>query len=201
MIDLTTEINQMLVEVKEGWCWPEKAIAMASLVLETQPELVVEIGVFGGRSLLPQALALQKLNHGRIVGIDPWGHEAARECDQVEETNAWWSALNLHHIHTEFIDHLWRLKLHWRCIVIRSTADESSHLFGEESIDILHIDGNHTEEVSCRDVSTWLSKVKSKGHIWFDDTHWESTQKALGLLAKDCEIIRDVGTCRLFQKR
>lgn len=201
MIDLTTEINQMLVEVKEGWCWPEKAIAMANLILEINPELVVEIGIFAGRSLLPQALALQKLNHGRIVGIDPWKREATLEGGVGAESQSWWSDLDLHKIHSEFMDHLWRLKLNWRCIVIRSSADECAPLFEPASINILHIDGNHTEEVSCRDVQVWLPKVKPTGYIWFDDTHWPSTQKALTMMAQDCEIIRDVGTCRLFQKR
>jgi len=44
-----------------GWCSPEKAQHLVDLVLETKPQVCVDIGTFGGRSLFPVASALKFL--------------------------------------------------------------------------------------------------------------------------------------------
>jgi len=203
MLDLKESISKILDEVKDGWCWPEKANAMANLITEIRPSpnVIVEIGVFGGRSLLPQAEAVRRNGVGCIVGIDPWRLVPSIEGDIDQEQKDWWSKVDLQTVHQEFMEHLWRLGLDSHCIIIRNTGDQCAHLFNGESIDILHIDGNHTEEVSCRDVRTWLPKVRRLGYIWFDDTNWASTQKALALIEEHCAPIKDVASCRLYQKR
>ena len=45
-------INSGEYEKIEGWCTKEKAIKMAELITD-DTKLCVELGVFGGRSLLP----------------------------------------------------------------------------------------------------------------------------------------------------
>lgn len=70
-------------------------------------------------------------------------------------------------------------------------------------IDILHIDGNHSEEPSFLDVVTYYPKVKSDGYIWFDDIkRFPSTQRAVDYLYKHCTCARTVdnSNCILFQK-
>ena len=90
-------------------------------------------------------------------------------------------------------------------MVLRCGSEHAVGLFpdypGAEQIDILHIDGNHSELASVRDVTTWLPRVKSGGYIWFDDTNWATTQRAIALLYVSCEVVKDVGDCRLFRKR
>ncbi|MBI2810794.1 MAG: class I SAM-dependent methyltransferase [Candidatus Melainabacteria bacterium] len=44
-------------------------------IFELKPERVVEIGVFGGKSLVPMACALRANQKGRIYGIDPWDNK------------------------------------------------------------------------------------------------------------------------------
>ena len=39
-------------------------------------------------------------------------------------------------------------------------------------IDILHIDGNHSEQASYLDVTKWVPLVRSGGWIFFDDMTW-----------------------------
>ena len=56
----------------EGWCSEQKASILVELVLKTRPEKIVEIGVFGGKSLVPMACALKENGSGKIYGIDPW---------------------------------------------------------------------------------------------------------------------------------
>ena len=60
-----------------------------------------------------------------------------------------------------------------------------------DKIDILHIDGNHEEESSYRDVELYVPKVKKGGYIWFDDANWYQTQKALNLIESEfnCKLV------------
>jgi hypothetical protein len=69
--ELKAKISQALPFL-EGWCSKEKACAFIDLVLQEKPQTCVEIGVFGGKSLLPVAMALKSLGQGIVIGVDPW---------------------------------------------------------------------------------------------------------------------------------
>lgn len=51
-----------------------------------------------------------------------------------------------------------------------SSRHALSH-FMNESIDILHINGNHTEANALADVQMFLPKLKKGGYLWFDDVN------------------------------
>ncbi len=197
------ELKQLItdsVPKMEGWCSEEKAIAMAELVLESFPKVVVEIGVFGGRSLVPQAMALREMGTGVVYGIDPWQVEAATEGDNGEENNKWWKEnMKLNDIHQLCMTEIWKHKLDPHCIVIRACSQHCVGLF--RKIDILHIDGNHSELTSCRDVQLYGPKVRKGGFIWFDDTDWSTTKAAVKLMEEMADKIREVGACSLYRKR
>jgi hypothetical protein len=86
-------------------------------------------------------------------------------------------------------------------ILIRAKAHVASLLFEPASIEILSIDGNHSELSSCRDVRSYLPLVISGGFIWFDDTDWSSTNKAVAMMDAACDRVKKTGNCVLFQKR
>lgn len=186
-----------------GWCTPEKAQAMADLILQEEPLLCVEIGVFGGRSLVAQALALREVagksgQNGVIWGIDPWTTDAALEGENGNENDEWWAKQNLAQIRNGLLaaiddNDLWN----WVRIAVAKSADLDQSFW---DIDILHIDGNHSEECSTSDVKIWLPAVRPGGWIWFDDTNWKSTSKAVRMLDKACKVVKDVGACRLYRK-
>lgn len=188
------------VSKMEGWCSEEKAVAMAELILESFPKTVVEIGIFGGRSLVPQAMALKEMGAGVIYGMDPWQLDAAIEGDNGKVNDDWWiKNVKLNEIHQLCMAEIWNHKLEQSCVVIRSGSQFCVNLF--RKIDILHIDGNHSELTSCRDVQLYVPKVRKGGFIWFDDTDWSTTKKAVQMLEKVADKIREVGSCSLYQKR
>ena len=49
-----------------GWCSREKSLTIARMVLQERPKTCVEIGIFGGRSLVPCAAALRHIGAGEI---------------------------------------------------------------------------------------------------------------------------------------
>lgn len=187
----------------EGWTSAERGIEMAELVMEVKPLLCVELGVFGGRSLIAQALALKNVKGGWIVGIDSW-----RKCDTLDSEKDpgnidWWSKLDIERIHQGCMHAIWRLGLEDRALVLRSPSQNCHALFRNESVDILNIDSNHAEESSCRDVTLYLPTVRKGGHVWMDDCDWESTKRAQAMLEKECDTVRvsPDGHYKLYRKR
>ena len=51
-----------IVNRLEGWCSSDKIHKLYKLIIESKPSNLLEIGVFGGKSLLAQAFALIQLN-------------------------------------------------------------------------------------------------------------------------------------------
>lgn len=75
MKNLFEKIESDLAIHKDGWCTLEKAYALAAAVIMLRPSLVVEVGIWAGRSFVPMALALKQIGKGQIIGIDPWKAE------------------------------------------------------------------------------------------------------------------------------
>lgn len=166
------------------WLDLHRACQMAELIYETDPKVVVEIGTFKGQSLLTMAFALRELNHGgTIYGIDPWKNEYALEGDRDWADKTWWKDIDLHAIHQGCMEQIWAHHLDEWVVVIRAPSQHVSQLFARLPIDVLYIDGNHSELASVRDVCLYVPHVApGRGWIIMDDTDWQTTQKAVSLI-------------------
>ncbi len=177
--------HQILAAMKplEGWCTPEKACVMADLVLEHKPKLVVETGIFGGKSAIPLAMALRETGSGVIYGIDPWSVEDAIAGEQGPEHVEWWSKkVDLDAIYAGFVKSTMNLNLGKYLRWIYANSTQAAKMFPERSIDFFHQDSNHSEQISCAEAKLWAPLMKRKSFWVFDDSDWCSTQKALGLI-------------------
>ena len=192
--DIHAEVKKL-----EGWVSPERGVELCDLILEHKPIICVEIGVFGGRSLIAQAMALRANGSGKVYGIDPWKTEAALEGENVANKEWWSKNVDLHGIHRGTMEAIWRLGLDEWAIVIRAKSQDCAFLF-RDGIDWLFIDGNHSEEASTRDVYRYVPLVKSGGIMIFDDADWPSTQKAVALIEKEGRLLKDGGGYRIYQK-
>ncbi len=153
----------------EGWCSKEKAGILFDLVSKTRPKTVVEIGVWGGKSLIPMALALKTNKHGKIYGIDPWSPFASIEEIKEEINKNYWLSVNHEWILLGLIDVIHQIHLGGQIELIRSTSIDAPLI---TDIDILHVDGNHSNKTSMEDVNKWVPYVKNGGWIIFDDMTW-----------------------------
>ena len=187
-----------------GWCTSEKAEKLMDLIHDTHSKVCVEIGVFGGSSVYPMAAALSFQKDGIIHAIDPWSTEECLKGYAPGNPNyEWWKKVDLEAIYQQFLILLQRHKVSSFCNVMRITSEEALSHFANESIDILHVDGNHLEDIAVSDAVMWLPKVKKGGYIWFDDVNWPQTKKAVQFMKENCflDIDRSVGDeCYLFQK-
>lgn len=187
-----------------GWCPPEKAKELHDIVRTHQPTVCVEIGVFGGKSLIPMAEALRANAAGVVYGIDPWAQDAVQEAGAGgKDHSKWWSKIDLEAIFADFTQAVVDRGLSEQVNVMRMTAMQAAGSFAADSIGVLHIDGNHSEATSVRDVRMWLPKVHPGGWIVMDDTgaSWPSTAKAVAILDAECDLVRDWGDWRVYRKR
>ncbi len=191
-----------------GWCCYEKAKKLIEVIIETKPDICLEIGVFGGSSLIPQALALKHNGKGVVAGIDPWCNHSATEEMQNETNKKWWGELDLEQIYKSFLGNLKKYEVEEFTKVLRNKSSDFVSDFKDESIGLLHIDGNHCEKLAYSDAVMYLPKVKSEGYIFFDDIAWSedgvniSTKKGLNyLLTHGCEQVCIVGKdCMVLRK-
>lgn len=197
---------QELRATRPGWCSAEKAERLAFAVLEIRPKLCVEIGVFGGSSLAPQLLALQHLGSGRVVGIDPWETVAALE-EMIDEANrGWWGSIDIEAIRKGCESFVADHGLTPYCELVVARSEDVASRFADAAIDMLHVDGNHSEAKSTKDVELYLPKVRAGGLIFFDDVSWReggvaTTSHAIGILDGACERVGFVTDCQIFVKR
>jgi predicted O-methyltransferase YrrM len=166
-----------------GWCSIEKANKLIEIVNTQNPSLCVELGVFGGRSLLPIAWATKNLNqHAKVIGIDAWDPIVCTEGKNDKANDDWWVNIN----HTDMLNYTIKLMQEYKVDDIvqlwKSKSVDVVDKFTDNSIDILHQDSNHSELVTCNEVELYWNKVRPNG-IWiFDDTIWTTTFKAQELL-------------------
>ncbi len=190
-----------------GWCSEEKALSFIDLVLQVKPKICVEIGVYSGRSLFPVASALKFLGQGIVIGIDPWDTlECIKHFDPIKDAGhfQWWSKESqLEQMRQICLNMIKRNGLEDHCKIIRATSQKAAHEI--DGIDILHLDGNHSESVSIQDVKLYLPKVRSGGYIWINDTTWDNLYEPWELLSEACDVVKaintDAGVCVLLKKR
>lgn len=183
----------------DGWCPLEKAEALARLVLDVKPACIAEIGVYGGRSLIPMALAA-KTYGGTVHGIDPWSHEAALEGDVGADNSEWWGRLDIEKIYQGFLGGIRRFGVEDTLRVHRTTDVAALGEFQDGQIGILHVDGNHSSEVSRRYVEQWGPKITAGGYLVMDDIDWQTQAETLALIEQTYLTIRKEKSWAIYRK-
>lgn len=192
----------------QGWCSDEKAAGLFRAVSSRTivPRYVVEIGVFGGQSLLALAAGVSDgkgMKSGfearaHVWGIDPWSSARSLEYEVDAKNREYWGQVDHDVLYAKLLQVLAEEELLHRVSLLRMTSRRAARLFDEQSISLLHIDGNHNPVSSCFDAVTWIPKVCVGGEVWFDDIDWHQTQAALELVRLQCREVETIGTCARF---
>jgi len=182
-----------------GWCTVEKGIRMSELARGAK--LCMELGVFGARGLISMAASLREQGFGHAHGIDPYTAEAALEGVNAIENDEWWASLDLGEVARTAQVSIERLELEPWAKIIWERSQDVVDRYEDESIDVLHQDSNHSEEVTCAEVALWTPKMRPGG-IWiFDDTDWPTTQHAQRELeALGFKMIEDHVSWKVYRK-
>lgn len=177
----------------DGWCTVAKAEKLAQLVLDYQPKLIVELGVFGGRSIGAMAMACQNIGSGRCIGIDPWTVKASTEGNLEQVHLDWWGKIDHENVYQLCKSRLRQVGL-GGVELWRETDETAITKFDDGTIDLLHSDSNHSEEVSVRVTQMWHPKIRKGGILVFDDILWSTQARAVEMIKKEMgyEILDEV---------
>jgi predicted O-methyltransferase YrrM len=193
----------------EGWTRPERACELAEVIIDLKPKVVVEIGTFGGRSAIAMAFALRENNNkGKLYAIDPWRVEYALEGEWKDNQDWYKNNIDIHEIHERCMIAIWQHNLDEWLVVIRAASQHCFKLFPR--IDVLLIDGNHSEVASFRDARLYVPNVRKGGMVMIDDLDWQvkngdvainSTAKAKEFIEQHCELVKQSGNMGFYRKK
>jgi hypothetical protein len=178
------ELNAKLA----GWAEPPKAISLFNLVVATRPIVVVEIGVFGGRSAIPMIMACKFNGRGIVHCVDPWSPEASAAGQVTDIDRKWWGNVNHEFIYQGFMDAIRKNALEKHCEIHRMKSEDYNP---PNQIDIFHCDGNHGPD-AVKDTIKFSSRVPSGGYVVLDDLGWSG-----GYVQKSAEWLKENGFLEL----
>jgi hypothetical protein len=200
--ELIHSIAQMLNRVP-GWCNIDKATDLVDLIGARQPKLIVESGIFGGRSLFAMAMTRKAWDGGVVWGVDPWTVEAAHEGEKDKANIDWWEKnVKLEEIYQQFVQNTIDFGLLPHVNWIRAKGEIAAGSFQPRSIELFHLDSNHSELISCREVETWAPKMADSS-IWImDDADWSTQAKAIEMIrARGFKTRLDRGKYLIFERQ
>jgi len=192
-------MNELRVQVRDalegiqidfgGGCSMSKGYLMAWLIKKYRITNSIDIGVYRGRSLVPQAVAHREYTGGTAYGVDPWLNSEARESgnpalkDAIDE---FVDTTNFQAIFEEVDALIRRLKLDQNCTLIREKSSHAVRYFESKDIGfgLIHIDGNHDSERVMEDVSLYLPRLRRGGFVLMDDVSWDSIKLAYAVVSK-----------------
>ena len=139
--------------------------------------IIVEIGVFGGASLMSVA-DICKENNSQLYGIDPWeliqapnGEKLHPQTLQQRQNNLKGHRLKLEKIIEELnYSHI---------TLIQDFSKHAAKNFKDNTIDLVYIDGSHDYKSVTDDLKSWFPKIKKTGILGGDDWKWDQVQKAV----------------------
>ena len=128
------------------------------LMSQQRPLLLVELGTHYGGSYFAFCQAVEVLSlDARCYSVDTWtGDEHAGFYG--EDVYASVSARN-NALYSRFSS------------LIRASFSDTARYFEDTSIDLLHLDGLHTEEAVRKDIETWLPKLSDRAVLLLHDTN------------------------------
>jgi len=165
---LFDRISTFIKNCPHGWASEEKGVSLAAAVLTMRPEICVEIGVWGGKSAIPIALALKEVGRGVLWAIDPWSPQASA-AGQTEKNSQWWGEQDHELIYQYFLKNIEDTATQSCIRVIRQKSDDVQP---PKQIGLFHCDGNHSDQ-AIRDVERFAPNVRTGGLVFMDDIQWE----------------------------
>lgn len=183
-----------------GWTFEEKSRYMFDIVLELKPSIVVEVGVWRGLSVA-SFCAASLVQECKVFAVDPWSKSAMSENGYNKCLTEEQDQLDL--VYNQFVRDFKVLELDKNLTTIRKTSWEGSFDFADNSIDIFHLDGAHTEWDSTRDLIAWTPKIKVGGLFIMDDANWETMKLVQDLALKKYEHLTylEGGKTRVFVRK
>ncbi len=136
--------------------WTDHIFFAYDLVAQLRPRRLVELGTDRGESYFAFCQSVLENKTGtECFAVDHWRGDS--HAGSYDETT--FREVESHN----------RDRYAAFSSLIRTSFDEALNRFAPASIDLLHIDGHHTEAAARHDVESWLSKLRPGGILLMHD--------------------------------
>lgn len=190
-----------VVKSLHGWCEPEKAQRIYDLIKEKKSSLTIELGVFGGRSFIPMALAHRDMNHGFVIGIDAWKASASLEGENSPANDEYWKKVDYRGVYKSCQEAISTHLLEDYCDTLRLKSQHAALFFADNIVDVLHQDSGHNFSVITKELELWSPKLKMGAYWIIDDCNWVESLKGYAKLPDyGFELVEDHTTWQIHKK-
>jgi hypothetical protein len=188
------EIHSLMPQDFGGGCSHQKALLMSLVISKFELKNTADIGVYRGRSLLPQAIAHNLYSNGLAFGIDPYSNEAAVQNDRPDlqiQLDKFINITDFQKLYDDVSNIIKNNNYQNNCVLIRRKSSEAAFDFKNNNVKfgLVHIDGNHDTKFVMEDVHNYLPLLEDKSFIVLDDISWDSVQPAFLVLNKEMILI------------
>lgn len=192
--DKIKDIHSLIPQDFGGGCSHQKALLMGLVISKFELKNTADIGVYRGRSLLPQAIAHKLYSNGLAFGIDPYSNEAAVQNDRPDlqqQLDDFLIITDFQKLYNDVSDIIKNNNYQNNCVLIRKKSSEAAIDFKNSNtkFGLVHIDGNHDTKFVMEDVHNYLPLLEEKSFIVLDDISWDSVRPAFSLLSKEMILI------------
>jgi predicted O-methyltransferase YrrM len=169
----------------EGKCSREKALFLARTVLAECPRVGVEIGVFGGRSIIPCAAAMRHNGAGFMFAVETWAPDATVANPTDDAPDASWSRVELPRVKHEFYRFVAAVDLTRQVRLVEARPGQAAMLF--DQIDFLHVSGSQCVGKAAEAALLYASKVRRGGIVVLDGIDWTGAESGREILCDLCD--------------
>lgn len=188
-----------------GWCVPTKALDLYDHIQELSAQLArplrcLEVGVYHGKSLFVQAVALRDSPHGGfITGVDPYTLEGVAEGFDMNVPEQrlhvdWWRA-NANLAAAQEICERERLarELGDWCKLVVQTPEDYLRNAGPQHLkyDWIHLDDAHSPTGTLRNAQLLVPLLAPDGVFVVDDVHWPTMQPAMKWIESALRLVSE----------
>jgi cephalosporin hydroxylase len=152
---------------------PEDLVLLQELIIDVQPDVIIETGIAHGGGLIYYASLLELLNKGKVIGVDI----------EIREHNR--KAIEAHPMFK-------RVEMIEGDSVSAQTVQRVRQMVPEGSQTIVCLDSGHTKDHVLRELELYQDFVGPGGYFVVFDTISSELAK-LGVLEKEFDMYRDNG--------
>ena len=180
--DPYNSLSEILPLDLHGWFREENKLMLTNFIKNTSPKIIVEVGVWCGKSSAYMAQIMP--NDCKLYAVDHFKVNSEYSHMQPE------IAARAARLYEQFLSNMIHLKSTNKIIPIKMDSLDAANTLDIQA-DIIYIDGSHKEEDVFNDVCAWSKKLKDNGIICGDDYDAPYVQcgvdraaQALGLVVK-----------------
>jgi hypothetical protein len=190
-----TDAQHFAISKRPGWCGPNKRVLIADGIAALgakfgRPLECLEIGVYGGQSLLAAGFGLFRCQaKGRLVGVDPYLADAGVGDQVSKDSTVWWGGSD-QGPEEVLAGTMAAIKENGLEPIVSLYRKRSAEIANEvPTLDYLHIDGDHSAESARQDWEIFGAKVRPGGLVVVDDIDWHGVKTILPDVERKCRMV------------